>query len=245
MTVNIFVRHCKGNKKLRPDWFSYEKCFQNLLSVIDKDTKLTVVFHGDPSDHFISKYPNVNIVTSTAECESQAFTELLDYVLSLDLTDDEIIYILEDDYMHVPGAMDILREGFQTNADYVTLYDHADKYMNGYYDVYAKGFPIQITHTQSVHWRTTPSTTNTYAMKFKTLKNDKEIHYKYCNKNIVGKGTCDHNKFIELWNFGRSLISCIPGYSTHCEPGLLSPVINWERITDTSESPKSTTPVPE
>lgn len=224
MTVHVFVRQTKENNKQRPEWFSYEKCFQNLLSIVDDDTKLTVFFDGDPTDHFISNYKDVHVVTTKGGTDSKSLGNLIMHVLKQkDIQDDDIIYFVEDDYMHLPGSIEILREGLNTlSADYLTLYDHADKYMPGYYERYARGFPIQLFHTKSTHWRTTPSTTNTYAMKFKTLKKDIDIHITYTYT--------DHQKFLILWNKGSSLISPIPGYSTHSEVGLLSPVISWHKV---------------
>jgi len=42
--------------------------------------------------------------------------------------------------------------------------------------------------------------------------------------------TLDHQKFLELNSKGRHLISCLPGYSTHCQDGLLSPCIDWSQF---------------
>ena len=41
----------------------------------------------------------------------------------------------------------------------------------------------------------------------------------------------DHNKFLWLAeNKGRFVITPIPGLSTHCMEGLMSPTIKWEEI---------------
>jgi hypothetical protein len=40
--------------------------------------------------------------------------------------------------------------------------------------------------------------------------------------------TLDHQKFLELAQNGRVLISSIPGYSTHAQQDLLSPCIDWK-----------------
>ena len=84
----------------------------------------------------------------------------------------------------------------------------------------------KILVTPSIHWRTTPSTTNTYACKSSTLNNHFNIHIKYCD--LVDKWTKDHDKFTELLNNGSNLLSCVPGLSTHVETQFLSPIIDWE-----------------
>ena len=86
----------------------------------------------------------------------------------------------------------------------------------------------KIIATSSVHWRTTPSTTNTYACKLKTLKKHFDIHVQYCD--LIEKWTKDHDKFTHLWNIGSNLISCIPGYSTHGETAWLTPLTDWSTI---------------
>ena len=79
------------------------------------------------------------------------------------------------------------------------------------------------------HWRTTPSTCNTYAGKWKTFKKHWEIHWKYCQPEFTHDGY-DHTKFIELWKNGSNLITPIPSYSTHCEKNFLAPLIDWNSI---------------
>ena len=230
MKIHIFVRHTSNpHGKFRPEWFSLENCFKNLIGILDDQSELTVLFDGDPSDHFVSKY-DVKIVKIEGGCDSKSFTKVLDYVTKdVDIPDDDIVYLLEDDYLHRPGSLDALREifsTFQNGVEYVSLYDHANKYMLQYQ---TPGFIPQLTHTKNTHWRTTPSTTNTYAMKFSTLKRDLDIHYKYCT---MGPVTQDHLKFLELWQMGKSLLTPIPGYSTHVENALMSPTIDWFKISE-------------
>jgi hypothetical protein len=86
----------------------------------------------------------------------------------------------------------------------------------------------KIIATPSIHWRTTPSTTNTYACTFRTLKQHFDIHVHYCD--LIEKWTKDHDKFTHLWKIGSNLISCIPGYSTHVEGKMFSPITDWSKI---------------
>jgi len=233
MKIHVFVRHTShSHGKFRPDWYSDEDCFRNLLNTIDNDANLTICFDGDQTDHFVTKY-NQNIVNIDGGCDSKSFTKLLDHVTSMDIPDDDIVYLLEDDYLHREGWGDVLKEIFESsNVDYVSLYDHMDKYIPGYFNVKAQGFVTQLFCTKSYHWRSTPSTTNSYAMKFSTLKRDIDIHYKWCDYEKVGKVTQDHAKFCELWNSGKSLVTPIPGYSTHVENELMSPTIDWVKIVE-------------
>jgi hypothetical protein len=231
MKIYIFSLHCNfselSQNKLRPEWFDREKIFDSLMSTIDNRIEY-IAFHdsgnGPIEDHFLQN-KNVNKISQSGGSGAQSFLNLLNYIIEQKYNDEDIIYFLEDDYLHKPGWVDIMLEGFEhIEADYYTLYDHPNKYWNGMWDK----FPSYILTTPSTHWRTAVSTTNTYACKFKTLKKHFDIHVQYCD--LVEKWVKDHNKFTHLWNSGSNLVSCIPGYSTHVEDGMLSPIINWENI---------------
>ena len=229
--IKLFQRHCNfssnSNHKIRPEWFNREKIFDSLISTLDERVEYTA-FHdsgnGEIENHFL-KNKNVNKISMKGGNDAQSFLNLLNYVVEQKYNDEDIIYFLEDDYLHKPGWINILLEGFEyIGADYYTLYDHPDKYFLPIYN----DLQSKIIVTPSVHWRTTPSTTNTYACKFKTLKQHFDIHVQYCD--LVEKWTKDHDKFTHLWKIGSNLISCVPGYSTHIETNMLSPIVDWSKI---------------
>jgi len=230
--IEVFVRHCHfsavSQHKSRYPEFSREKCHENLLSTLDpKKANLTFFLdtcHPMSGIHFIkkqSRYPVIEIMEGT---EGGSFLRMLDHVCTLRLSEDTIVYFLEDDYLHRPGWTDVLLEGFSIpEASYVTLYDHRDKYFfPAYSDLTAKLFL-----TKSCHWRTAPSTTNTYAMRFGTLKKHLPIHRAFSEGRKI---SADHEKFIALGRAGGQLISPIPGWSTHVEPEYASPCVDWERF---------------
>jgi hypothetical protein len=66
----------------------------------------------------------------------------------------------------------------------------------------------------------------TFAAKIKTLRKDEKILRKYTS----GEHPYDFQMFLELRNIGRTLITPIPGYSTHGETTWLSPLTNWSKI---------------
>ena len=227
--IHIFQRHCNfslnSHNKPRPIWFDREKIFDHLISTLDERVKYTA-FHdsgnGEITDHFLNG-KDVNKISKKGGNDAQSFLNLLNYVVEQNYADEDIIYFLEDDYLHKPGWVDVLLEGFEyIGADYYTLYDHPNKY---YPEMWDK-LPSYLLATPTVHWRTTVSTTNTYACRFKTLKQHFDIHVLYCD--LVEKWTKDHDKFTHLWNNGSNLVSCIPGYSAHVEDHMLSPITNWE-----------------
>lgn len=145
-------------------------------------------------------------------------------------SDDTIFYFVEDDYLHLPRSAQILLEGLAI-ADYVSLYDHNDKYIPGtkggnpFIGIDA-GETTKVYRTKSTHWKLTNSTTMTFATTLGQLKEDDAIWQKYTQ----GTHPNDFQCFLELRAVGRSLITPIPGYSTHCEPKWASPGIDWETV---------------
>jgi hypothetical protein len=227
--IEVFLRHCYYSKiqeqpnKERPEWWNKQKVFQNFKNTHNSETtNYTIIydeFYGKIEDTFLSQEDNVHIINAGGEAKS--FLRTLEYVLQKDFDDDTIIYFLEDDYVHRPNWDIILQEGFNLPVSYVTLYDHRDKYTEMYSDLMSK-----ILITENSHWKPVPSTTNTFATKFKTLKEDKKIHYQY-SFNV--EPTADHQKFLDLNQRGKYLISCLPGYSTHAVKEWISPCINWSK----------------
>jgi hypothetical protein len=66
----------------------------------------------------------------------------------------------------------------------------------------------------------------TFASKVKTLREDESILRKWTNTTHPH----DFQMFLELRDKGRSLITPLPGYSTHGETAWLTPLINWNDI---------------
>lgn len=225
--IEVFLRHCYhtnvgGSAINRPKWWDKEKVFQNFKRTLNPETtNYTIIYdkhYGERSETFLKDEETVHEINCGKE--SLSFCETLNYILSKDFDDDTIVYFLEDDYVHRPGWDKVLIDGFNLPIHYVTLYDHADKYQEMY-----KNFMTKVLHTELSHWMPTPSTTNTFATKFKTLRQDYNIQKKW---STGYEPSADHAKFIELNQTGRVLISALPGYSTHCHKEVLAPCINWE-----------------
>lgn len=238
LPIYVFVRHCSvssnSKNKSRPEWFTKELAFQNLLATKDENTHIHVMLDvastENDKEYFAYKYSsdhNVKVITLHGGTDAHSFINMIEYVCGRnDIATNSIIYLLEDDYIHRAGWCNALREVFNNNiAEYVTLYDHPDKYFDTqmYNNLYSK-----LSVTNSCHWRTTPSTTNTYAMRYDTLLSSKDDHMRFSCK-VVGF-TFDHAKFVFLNNMGKRLVSSIPAFSTHVENDMLSPAVDWERI---------------
>jgi len=225
MKIHIFYRHfnIEGNDfKGRPGWFDFEKCFLNLLSTIkDKNVNLHVVMDGEVSSNFISKYKKYYTLHSIkAGNDQSSFFQTWDIVKNLNIPNTDLIYFLENDYLHVDDWVEIVTNLFETyqGLHYVSLYDHNDKYFLPMYE----DLTSKIFTTSKHHWRTTPSTCGSFIISKNIFEEDFIDH-----TTIIG----DHNKFLQLTQTkNRFVLTPIPGLSTHCMEGLLSPTINWQQI---------------
>lgn len=239
--IHILYRTCNFSNisvtKSRPSWFSRGHCYNNLITNLEHNYyilnvttfDLTVLFDGVISkDHYINipnsldKYKPITKVQLSSGSGAKSFCDTVDYALSKNYKDDDIIYFLEDDYLHRDRFLQALLDVFILPIDYASLYDHPDKYNPTMYNLKSK-----IYISKSAHWRESPSTTDTFACKVSTLKKDQEIIKKWSK---VTNYSLDHQRFLELGSRGRVLVTPMPSYSTHVETNNMAPIINWEEI---------------
>ena len=231
MTIHIFYRHYntpKKSSKNRPHWFSHEKCFTNLLETIkDKDVKLNIVFDqsaGNYLDNFIFQHRDRFILHEiTAGNDADSYFKTWHLAKNQNIPEGDLIYFLENDYLHVSNWVNLVVEFFRENPknmrnNYLSLYDHNDKYFYEMYD----DLTSKILTTKNRHWRTTPSTCGSFIVNKKVFDLDFDIQ-----STVHG----DHEKFLDLNSKrGRCVITPIPSLSTHCMTDLLAPTIDWESI---------------
>ena len=139
--------------------------------------------------------------------------------------DDDNLYLVEDDYMHIGDCNLLLDEGLN-HSDYVTLYDHPDKYIQCKYpnpEIIDIGEQTTLFRTDSIHWKYTNSTTGTFACKKKTLKEDYNVWIQSYNDCPIGWWDYLALKQLRL-SKNRRIASSIPGKSSHmCSSQMLSP----------------------
>ena len=217
-----------GYAKEKPDYINNQNCFINALKAFNKANWWVI---ADNVGNEIKELLHSNLKTVehvNVGHGAGTFNLALDMALKLD--DEEIVYFLENDYLHKPDAMKVLQSAFDMylGIEYVTLYDHPDKYMEpgvgGNPHCYGKAENTRVFLGQYCHWKITNSTTMTFAAKVRTLKQDEKILRHWTS----GTHPYDFQMFSELRNKGRQLISPLPGYATHGETKWLSPLTNWK-----------------
>ena len=224
-----------GYPKEKPEYITKINCLKNALKHFKQEDFLLIM--DNVSDNLKSEIEKVyggKAHLVQVGHGAGTFNIALDHAIGktgiLNVTDDEIIYFLEDDYLHKEGSQKIIEDGFELGMDYVTLYDHPDKYLNPIEggNPYCEGRAefTRVYLGNNSHFKLTNSSTMTFAAKVKTLKEDEGVMRSWTN----GTHPHDFQMFQEINKKGRRLVSPLPGYSTHGETRWLTPLTNWENI---------------
>ena len=219
-----------GYNKVKPNYIHNEKCLANATRIF-KDADWLVIADNvsEPTENMIRKYVAEDLIKYISVGHGAGtFNLALDEALSYN--DNEIIYFIENDYLHKPESQKILEEGFNLGASFVSLYDHPDKYLDPRYggNPYCEGGgeETRVYLTNSCHWKITNSTTMTFAAKVSTLKKIEPTLRKWTS----GTHPDDFKMFLDLRNQGEILITPLPGYATHGEVAWLAPLTDWSKI---------------
>ena len=166
----------------------------------------------------------------------KAFQYMLQLLADDSTTDKScIIYFIDGFVVHAPVSPFCIKEGLQL-ADYVTLIDSPDKYVNsgsvfnqtvGGSLIWGNGEWTRLIFTMHTHWKFTYCASLTIAAKSSTLIADAPIF----------NSVIDFDRFpllqkawIALQKAGRSLISSVPGRATMSYASYTSPVVDWPQI---------------
>ena len=111
MKIHIYYRHAVSNSpgRFRPQWFSYENCFRNLLKTIEghNNIDLTLSMDGDINQDFTKNYQDKFTLFSTNYGSSLfSYRALLEHIKEQHMESNELIYFLENDYLHVDNWVD-------------------------------------------------------------------------------------------------------------------------------------------
>jgi len=219
-----------------------EACFISFLKnlVTDEDTVYIIADSVNQElKEFLhqSKSQNSHIIEVTTGSNGASFRLLLGLIKQIPR--DEVVFLHEDDYLYRSNEDDtpasklnhrLVMQGL-ARADYVSLYDHPDKYippsLGGNIKVDAEGVDqCGVFLTQDSHWKYTNSTTLTFAAKVDTLLCDMAI-WRSCTAEDHPH---DFAAFYQLTRRGRRVATPIPGRSTHAELAYLAPFFDWASL---------------
>lgn len=171
-----------------------------------------------------------------------SFRRGVELASSADYDDDCRVYFVEDDYLHKEDAIACIFQGLDV-CDFCTGYDHPDKYGARFgpegQRLVVEGIPLvqrgaeqgtKVYLGRSCHYRTSNSTTMTFACKCSTLRRAKNT----MNRWISGSHPHDFQMFLDLIQTqGFELCVTLPARSTHGETAFLAPNFegdSWENI---------------
>jgi hypothetical protein len=220
-----------GYNKIKPKYINNRNCLWNAVNTfqeVDFEDWIVIADNvSEETDVIIQGYvPKERIEYVSVGHGAGTFNLALDKALTFD--DNEIVYFCENDYLHLPNSKKVIEEGLnEIGADFVSLYDHPDKYIDGANPyVQGGGEMTRVMLSTSSHWKVTNSTTMTFASKVKTLRKTENILREYTQ----GSYPRDFDMFVHLYNSAHYLVTPIPGYSTHGETAWLTPLIDWQKI---------------
>jgi len=226
-----------GYNKVKPDYINNENCLKNFCNVFFEniwDIHIIADNVSQQTRDMICKYIDKSQITYVSVGHGAGtFNLALD--MALKGNDDEIVYFVENDYIHLPNSAQILEEGFKLGAPYMTLYLHPDKFIppfaGGNPEVDQDGgYFSKIYRGETQLFGMFNSTTMTFASTVKELKEDEAILRKWTS----GTHPDDFKMFLELRDNGKALLCPLNTFSTHGETQWLAPLykVKQENLID-------------
>jgi len=231
--LHFYYRSTGGdNKKGRPPYYSKETCLRSFLRAqarVASCSRVTFVNDGPiPGDRLRIMWEHGTILPLSGIGNTPCHRETLRHALA---SESELVYFAEDDYLYVASAFEQMIAAFDAlpGVDYVTLYDHTDRYRRR--DDARRG-RSRIFLTEATHWRTVESTCMTFGARRPVLASDRWIHALPTRKPFpadrrIWRMTQGIGPYFWLLP-KRTLVGPMPGLATHMDPDQLSPFVDWE-----------------
>ena len=216
-----------GYAKVKPDYINNENCLKNFCCIFfDHIHDIHVIADNcsDATIDMIKKYIDLSMIEKTSiGSGAGSFNYALDKALKW--SDDEMVYFVENDYIHLKRSPEIIKEMLTRGASYATLYLHPDKFMpplqGGNPEVGEDGgYPTKIYRGSTELYAMFNSTTMTFASTVATLRDDESILREYTQ----GTYPRDFEMFLSLRAKGKALLCPLNAYSTHGETAWLAPL---------------------
>lgn len=225
MKIDIIYRCCENEvdppyKSIRPRWFNKLKCLDTFLNAVEnsKDLISNVIFlHDGPVGQLASKIPDkYNIQYIDYKNNEKSLLKTFDIADSLN---EDMIYFVEDDYLHLNYSIRTIYNGTK-KFELVNGYDHLDRYIRSD-DISKDKESIHFLNSTNCHWRTTESTCCTWSATRKMWNNIKDSarHFKLRDRDF----------FRNLYKNNIRLWTPMPGVTTQVDDKL-SPGIEWSKL---------------
>ena len=236
-SIYIILRHLPRERfaterhtNKRPVWFSYEQTHSRLIDTIKSNSAyfnvtLIILYDGTEEelrDDFVYNYhyPNslkIEFQLIIGRSALKAGLILLDFIKNMEINNEDLLYLLENDYMHRDNWLSAISEIYNSSIDFdfITLFDHLGAYnLPRNYNYKSKLYA-----TDSVIWKTTPATC------FSVIATKKIFNE--CYDTFLTE-LLDYKIWTKLLKKKKMvMLAPIPAYATHCMIDELSPGIDW------------------
>ena len=244
--IILFRISSKGYPKVKVDGINKYDSLKNLVETF-KGWEFVCVADNCDSDLIqnLKSHYQFDQLIETSLGNPGSFWKLYEIALQIG-KDDDLFYFIEDDYLHLPQAPAAIEEGLRY-FDYVTLYDHPDKYklskmpINPYAKRNRYSESTEVIEGPTQWWRTSNSTTMSFAVTGKTLKADADVwvitktakkDFDYDNFCIITKQPfMARSRYfkqiprrLKFWSKPKRYLGiCIPSLALHLEQAFLKP----------------------
>jgi hypothetical protein len=233
--VIIYFRACEKQQTISnisrfnniPKTELLKKCWISIQNSVSADDSIVLIedsVSSDTMNYLIanSNTPNLSIISVPEHDWSvhQHTIELFDLVeVKTKQLPDELHYIVEDDYLHVPNAVLILNKTLQNWPYFATSYDYPDRYSQ---EETQQGCMLMLGLDR--HWRSIKSAPLTLLAKGSTWLRHIDV--------LKQAAPTSNDKVLETIFEKELCISPIPALSSHMTTAHLSPLVNWEAVWD-------------
>lgn len=205
----------------RPHWFSKVACFNSLhASLLQngfKDSTALLVIADGGSSVLTRHIEKFGYPIQYIDANSNLGSLKIQIALSKQVPGD--VYFLEDDYLHLPGAIADIFTAVKSFG-LVTGYDHIDRYTRTDDIEYKQ----QIYLSGTRHWRVSESTTGTFAIRRDLLNSAYPLI-----ESVFSQGM-DRLLFRQFHAYNYRLFSAMPGLTTHVHEPYMSPFVDWQGL---------------
>lgn len=207
-------------------------CITNFTKVFGTESTIVVADNCNASTLSFLKDLGFTDIRESSVGKIESFL-LAIKIATEEMQDEEIVYLCEDDFLHIRGSKEALENGIKkglTKTGYISLYDSLEKYHKESKNPYiTNNYEIvKLILTEYCHWKASISSKFVVATKVSTLKEDLDVIKKWI-KN-------DKFDYVEasvelIVNKDREFLIPIPGMSTEC-CNLASPFIDWKIVAE-------------
>ena len=210
---------------------TYKSILEGLTDIPHKFT----IISDHVSDELLSEFESAAIVHNTKGGVHEG--RKLSYELAKTVPDNELVYFVEDDYVHADDWAWHICDLYNNKSKYLQihhnshLFIHTPDYIDRYYPKPWNDIGLEakfhIFASPYIHWRQIYNATQTFLFQAYMLNEYKDAF----ERGVIGNDSSVFSKLVYR-NSGALCLSPIPGLSHHLDGDVLpAPGEDWEVLT--------------